>query len=205
MAGMRSIVAVSPIGSGKRDYVFAYGSLLSPVSLLSTLPDADLDDVQPARLRNYERVFDVAFPNDGSQPDKAYHDEQDKRPPYVLFANVAPKVGSSVNGILVPVDGRGLRNLVSRERRYGLEDSTALVDSPLADDSASILTFVGLSAYTDPAQVEVGIVARSYLDGIVAGARFWEAKHPGFLHAFHRSTRMPGVDQVAGLRRVDLM
>lgn len=195
---------MSPIRSGKRDYVFAYGSLLSPVSLLSTLPDADLDNVRPARLRNYERVFDVAFPNDGSQPDKAYHDEHGKRPPYVLFANVTPKLGSCVNGILVPVDGKGLYSLVNRERRYALEDSTAFVDSPLTDGSANILTFVGLAVYTDPAQVKVGSVARFYLDAIVAGVRFWEEKFPGFLHAFHGSTRMPGVDQIIGLRRVDL-
>ncbi len=92
-------------------YVFAYGSLLSPVSLLSTLPDVDLDELVPASLVGHERVFDVAFPNDGSQPDKQYHDARGDRPPYVLFANISPRPESSVNGVLVPVDDSRLQSL----------------------------------------------------------------------------------------------
>ena len=99
------------------DYVFAYGSLLSPASLARTLPNTRLTDVVGARLTGFVRTFDVAFPNDGSQGDKAYFDPSGGRPSHVLFANVvASSAGEAVNGVLVPMGPGDIALLVNRER-----------------------------------------------------------------------------------------
>jgi hypothetical protein len=176
--------------------------LLSPVSLLSTVPDVDLDDVVPARLLGHERVFDVAFPNDGSQPDKQYHDEHGDRPPYVLFANVSARPDASVNGVLVPVDDTRLRQLRARELRYAARDCTAAIESR-ASDLGRVLAFVGRTRYTAPSDVERGVVARAYLDLMEDGARSWDERHPGFLRDFHASTVVPDAGRVIGLTRID--
>ncbi|MEZ5118373.1 MAG: gamma-glutamylcyclotransferase family protein [Candidatus Nanopelagicales bacterium] len=181
-------------------YLFAYGSLLSPASLLPTLPAVDIDDIVPARLAGYRRVFNVAFPNDGSQPDKAYFDEAGGRPPFVLFSNLVPHSEANTNGILVPVSDEQLGALRARERRYGLVTVPARTDT--ASSSRPVLTFVGAESFTAPRDVRAGVVAASYLNLLVDGAQFWEQRHPGFLDEFHASTRMPA-DAVA-LRRVDL-
>lgn len=181
-------------------YLFAYGSLLSPGSLLSTLPAVDMGDVVPARLAGHRRVFNVAFPNDGSQPDKAYFDEAGGRPPFVLFSNLVPHSQANTNGILVPVSDDQLEVLCARELRYGLVAATARTDT--ASSPRPVLTFVGAESFTAPRDVQSGVVAASYLNLLVDGALFWEQRHPGFLDEFHASTRMPA-DAVA-LRRVDL-
>jgi hypothetical protein len=188
--------------SPAQTHVFAYGSLLSPVSLLSTVPDTDLDDVVPARLLGHARVFDVAFPNDGSQPDKQYHDEHGVRPPFVLFANVSARPESSVNGVLVPVDDTRLRQLRARELRYAVRDCTAAIESR-ASEVGRVLAFVGRPSYTDPSDVARGVVARAYLDLIQDGARSWDERHPGFLRDFHAGTVLPDADRVVALARFD--
>ena len=71
-------------------YVFAYGSLLSRASLSTTLPEVSPAQCVPALLDGYERTFDVAFPNDGSQPDKIYRRDGGTDPAVVLFANLRP-------------------------------------------------------------------------------------------------------------------
>ena len=182
-------------------YLFAYGSLLSPESLLSTLPAVDIDDVVPARLAGHRRVFDVAFPNDGSQPDKAYFDEAGERPPFVLFSNLEPHSAANTNGVLVPVSDAQLEVLCARERRYDLVAGTAWTDP--ASSPLPVLTFMGAEPFTAPEDVRAGVVAASYLELLMDGALFWEQRHPGFLDEFHSSTQMPA-DAVVRLRRVDI-
>ena len=93
-------------------YVFAYGSLLNPASLSRTLPELSPAQCVPARLDGYERAFDVAFPNDGSQPDKIYRRDRGTDPALVLFANIRPTRGRiAVNGILIPVQRAALERL----------------------------------------------------------------------------------------------
>lgn len=183
--------------------VFVYGSLLSPESLLSTLPEADLAEVRPSRLRGYQRVFDVAFPNDGSQSDKSYFDDNDGRPPFVLFANLAVRPSAVVNGVVVPVSESQLQRLCDRERRYQLTECSDLVDNSSRSEASRVVTFVGAPEFTAPERVDAGVAAKNYVDLMHAGARFWDERHPGFLNDFHMSTRMPSAAPIVPLRRVD--
>lgn len=134
-------------------YVFAYGSLMDPASLRRTLPRVALGGCRPARCVGYQRSFSVAFPNDGSQGDKAYLDATGRRPPVVLFCDLQPLDGpgrddragvlcsaeavdpgtefgsdvGAVDGVCVPVDAQALDALRRRERRYDLVELTASV------------------------------------------------------------------------------
>lgn len=69
-------------------YVFGYGSLLEPASLHRTVPAVSLHSCLPATAEGYLRAFDVAFPNDGTQVDKAYYAPDGTRPARVLLANL---------------------------------------------------------------------------------------------------------------------
>jgi len=186
--------------------VFAYGSLLQPGSLASTVPDVDLDACRPARLHGWLRCFDVAFPNDGSQPDKAFLDPDGHRPPWVLLANLRRGgVGSAVSGLLVEVSVASLERLRRRERRYRLCPVPGALE-PYDDSGAiagEVLTARGRAEFQAEEAVAAGVVARSYVEGILAGAEHWSQRAPGFAADVRASTVFPTSGQIADLKRVD--
>ncbi len=187
-------------------YVFGYGSLLSSRSLSVTLPRVAPDACLPAQLDGHTRTFDVAFPNDGSQPDKVYYDERGSRPPAVLFANLRPGTGRPpVNGLLVPVTADGLASLRHRERRYELVEVTRAVRPMLGQPVAGrVLAFLGRPRFCRPDAVERGVLAEDYLATMTVGAAAWDRVCPGFLAAFWASTEAPARERIVALRRLDL-
>lgn len=180
-------------------HVFTYGSLLDPESLRSTLPRVDIGACIPARASGFTRVFDVAFPNDGSQGDKAYFLPGGARPPAVLMCNLRHAPRGSVNGVLIPVDDEALNLLRARELRYDVVDlSHAVTPYPGSwGNLAGVLGFVGKPEFlgTD------GVAARTYIDTIHRGAAHWDAHVDGFLPELLASTQMP--EQIVDLERVD--
>ena len=187
-------------------YVFAYGSLLNPESLARTVPSARLSAVVGARLVGFVRTFNVAFPNDGSQGDKAYFDDLGRRPPTVLFANVVPSSdGHAANGVLVPLGPGDLSLLVDRERRYEAVDVTesmSLLD-PSAATPTSVCAFVGRERFTRDAEVGHGVLSREYLETIATGVQHWERTYPGFVHHFRSSTQLRQCIPIRDLVRVN--
>ena len=182
-------------------YVFAYGSLMEPGSLRSTLPSTDIETLVPATLLGHARRWNVAFPNDGSQGDKAYYDEDGRRPPVVLFLNLvklpAPRPEDAVDGLLVPVDGAALARLRRREGRYRDVDVSASVE--LHPESSvrfkagrdKALAFVGRGEFTREEEVRRGVIARSYVDTLLRGMEYWDKRYPGFEAGFRSSARLP--------------
>ena len=195
-------------------YAFAYGSLLDPGSLRSTLASAEIGSLVPTKLRGHVRLWNVAFPNDGSQADKAYYDEERRRPPVVLFLNLscAPEAGPerAANGILVPVSEGDRSRLRRREGRYREVDVSDCVEpcpGPLEGFEPrrhEVIAFVGRDAFTRAEEVGRGVIQRSYLDTVVRGVLFWEERFPGFEAGFRASTRIPSGAELMSLRRVDL-
>ncbi|MEE6288214.1 gamma-glutamylcyclotransferase family protein [Georgenia sp. MJ173] len=206
-------------------FVFVYGSLLQPASLQATLPTVSWRRCVPAVVSGRRRDFGVAFPNDGTQPDKAYLDDQDVRPPVVLFANLRPAgPAESVNGICVPVGPGELAQLEARELRYDTVDVTDAVrasDAVAATDAVGataaadvthaarpspsltrVVTFVGKPEFTRAPDVAAGVVPVAYTDSIDAGARFWDRHVSGFHADLRRSTDWPDPSAVVPLRRV---
>ena len=185
-------------------YVFAYGSLMSPESLASTLPGVPAKSCVPARCSGFRRCFDVAFPNDGSQKDKAYFDDVGSRPSSVLFANLRSVEREQVNGVCVPVDAHALRILEARELRYDRYDITAGMQDHRTGEAipGPVFAFLGKARFTQPDRVATGVVPTAYLAWIEHGARYWDRLCPGFLSAFLASTDLPR--STTNLRRVDL-
>ena len=163
-------------------YVFAYGSLLSTHSAASTLPGLPAEQCVPAHLEGHVRTFDVAFPNDGSQPDKAYFRHDGSRPEAVLFANLRRCADAPpVNGVLVPVAAGDVKRLMERERRYRLVEVGARVRPYRSWTArrARVVTFIGRPGFTGPASVARGVVPSEYLRTIEQGVRHASRVQPG--------------------------
>lgn len=184
--------------------VFAYGSLMDPSSQARTLPPRTGRAAFPARCDGFERVFGVAFPNDGSQGDKEYLASDGRRPPFVLFCDIIPKAGSSVNGICLRLEQAELDLLGDRERRYRLVRLDGLAVSWDGQPLGDVWAFVGLPRFTKPAALSEGVVPAAYLAAVTRGAQHWEQRYPGFLEEFRASTVLPAAERVTELERVDL-
>lgn len=179
---------------------------MNPHSLRSTLPTVDLETCQPARAAGFVRCFDVAFPNDGSQPDKEYVHPGGEPPERVLLCNIRPSEHYAVNGVCIPVDDDALALLRTRERRYDLVDITARVVPFPAQGVASmgpVFAFVGSAQFTG-AHAVGGIASRAYLDTIITGAKYWDVAAPEFYHLAMASTEFPQSSSIASLKRIDL-
>ncbi|MEE6274547.1 hypothetical protein V2J56_14450 [Georgenia sp. MJ206] len=191
-------------------HLFAYGSLLNPVSLSASLGDVATQGCAPASCSGLRRHFGVAFPNDGSQPDKAYYDAAGARPPVVRFADLrdadANDGGGGVNGVCVPVTEAQLEVLTARELRYDLADVTSLVSpypQPAAGALERVVVFVGKPRFTREDDVARGVVPEAYLSLVLDGVRYWDDRCPGFGADFQRSTDLPAASDVVPLRRMD--
>lgn len=184
--------------------VFAYGSLLNPASASRTLPDLAWPRCLPAHCTGMLRTFGVAFPNDGSETDKWYADDRGHRPPRILFADLTPEPGVTVNGVLIPVTEAELQRLIARELRYELVDVANQVTLWDGTRPAGRVTiFVGRPEFTHSADVATGVVPAAYVASIHAGARFWDRHVRGFEAAFTASTLRPPLSRVASLTRFD--
>ena len=186
--------------------VFGYGSLLEPRSLHRTLPEIDLADCVPAIAEGLSRCFSLAFPNDGSQRDKAYYSADGDRPPRILLCDLRPDPGRRVNGICIPVGPGELAALRARERRYTATDITELVTA-YPDHPAPvgrILAFLGRPEFTEAEDVAQGVLSAAYRDTILAGAAYWQQRVAGFAADFHTSTDLPAQHRIQPVRRVDL-
>jgi len=186
-------------------HVFSYGSLTDPGSLSRTLPEVDLAACVPAVCRDYARSFSVAFPNDGSETDKAYFDLRGGRPDVVLFCDIRPTPRQRVNGICLPLDEIALEALRRRELRYDLVDVTELTSAyPAAHAGLSgpVVTFIGKSRFTRPDDVARGMVSADYLETVEGGAAYWDQRYPGFADDYRATTVSPDPTRVVPLTRV---
>lgn len=186
-------------------HVFAYGSLLNPGSLRATLPHLRLEACRPARLPGYVRCFDVAFPNDGSQPDKRYEFPDGSMPPGVLLGNIRPSEHYAVSGVCIPIDDGDLDLLKDRERRYDPVDITGrvLTYPGGAALTGRVLTFVGKAEFA-ATHLPGAAASRSYLDVIIAGAKHWDTVAPEFYHLTMGCTEFPTPGRIADLDRINL-
>jgi len=183
-------------------YIFAYGSLLSPDSLRRTLPGVSLETCVPARCAGHVRNFGVAFPNDGSQQDKAYYDKG-SRPPVVLFCDMPLEPDRWLNGVCVPVDDASIDALKRRELRYELHDVATRTTTYEGVAVERVSAFVGAERYTRVADIGRGVLQYRYLETVQSGARYWDAVCQGFYDDFVESTVLPERSRVRALKRVD--
>ena len=179
-------------------YVFGYGSLLDPA-----LPTRV---VGPAVLRGHRRVWGVAMDNRESIPGyKRYVDGDGVAPAVcVVFLDLVPDPGASVNGAVIEVDDALAPGLDRRERNYarvdvgadaGLEGAGAAVGGPVW---AFVGRSVGRARCARAREEGIAVVSRAYLARVRAD---FASFGPAMLEEFDRTTAAPGVP-VAELRRV---
>lgn len=186
-------------------YVFGYGSLMSSSSAATTIQGLDSSGCIPAHLEGHTRTFDVAFPNDGSQPDKAYVGPDGSRPGVVLFANLRRAAApTATNGVLLPVEEGDLDRLAARERRYEVVDVTDQVRpyETWPEPEEPVVAFVGRAEFTALDAVAAGVLDTGYLATIASGVAEWAARCAPFARDFGTSTQLPAAARLVPLQRV---
>jgi cation transport regulator ChaC len=180
------------------EYVFAYGSLLRD---LSSAPGAR---IEPCRLRDHRRVWNVAMDNTLTLAGyKLYLSAADSSRPavFVTFLNVVPADGRHVGGVLFAVGAEELEALDRRERNYDRRDVTGLVD---ARPAGRVWTYLGKPEaerrFELGAREGRAVIDKAYLESVRAGFRLIAADA---LEEFDATTDPHGCP-VVELRRVEL-
>jgi cation transport regulator ChaC len=168
------------------NYVFGYASLVA-------LEDAE---ALPGCLRGYRRCWGVAMNNwEGGEGAKHWLDRDDGERPHirVAYLDLREEEGSSVNGLVLPVDADRLAELDGREINYARVDVAAAFESalspPPAGDALRVFTYVGLDAARQRCRQGVAegnvFVSRDYAAGV---RRAFDQLAPGALAEFDRTT-----------------
>lgn len=146
-----------------RTALFAYGSLVDPVSAALTL-GRGVEEIWAARLPGYRRRFSQA--RDNRRCEKTFARSDDASiPPFILGLNLEPagEGEPAPNGTLIEVSGAELERLDVRELRY---DRTALdpaaVESEAAPAFDGLFTYVAKPAHRAPEPPPGAVILASY-------------------------------------------
>jgi len=179
-------------------YVFAYGSLLRDLG-------GSLEErLEPCRLRDHRRAWNVAMNNTLTLPGyKFYLSAADSSRPavFVTFLNLVPADGRHVSGVLFAVDDEELAVLDKRERNYNRRDVTGLIDGHRAE---RVWTYIGKpeaeQRFALGAREDRAVIDRTYLASVRAGFQLIAADA---LEEFDATTDPHGCP-VLELRRVEI-
>jgi cation transport regulator ChaC len=179
-------------------YVFAYGSLLRDLGGSLEEP------IEPCRLREHRRLWNVAMDNTLTLPGyKLYLSAADGSRPavFVTFLNVVPAKCRHVSGVLFTVDAEQLEALDRRERNYDRRDVTGLIDGQRA---GRIWAYIGKPEaerrFALGASEGRAVVDKAYLESVRAGFQLIAADA---LEEFDATTDPHGCPVLA-LRRVEV-
>lgn len=175
-----------------REAVFAYGSLVSRVSVAATL-GREAGDVWPATLRGWRRRFSLRRDNRTSEKTFALADGS--IPDWVLSLNLEPAAGDpGPNGALIEVSPEEVLRLDRRELRYDRVDVTAA-----AVAAAGTPAFDRVHVYTAKPEnlasdgISGAVVLRSYVEAVEAA---FAELGPDELDAYVASTEAPAAEVV---------
>lgn len=174
------------------DHVFGYASLVT-----------DGGPAEVTWMRGVRRTWGVATDNSLGIPGyKMYLLRADgSRPPvFVAFLDLLPVAGSSVNGVLRPVDPAELDLLDRRERNYDRVDVTSAIESPPGRVWAYLGSEGGRGRLSRASRVGKAVVSRDYERKVHDGFR---ALGPAEYEAFLATSELDGLP-VWDLERVDL-
>ena len=174
------------------DHVFGYASLVT-----------DGGPAEVTWMRGVRRTWGVATDNSLGIPGyKMYLLRGDgSRPPvFVAFLDLLPVAGSSVNGVLRPVDPAELDLLDRRERSYDRVDVTSAIESPPGRVWAYLGSEGGRGRLSRASRVGKAVVSRDYERKVHDGFR---ALGPAEYEAFLATSELDGLP-VWDLERVDL-
>jgi cation transport regulator ChaC len=189
------------IGGDEAQFVFAYGSLVSPPGARPGRRWSPHGFV--ADLLGFRRAWGVAMDNRRTLPGyKYYTDTAGRRPEvFVTFLDVRPAVHpAAVNGVCLPVDGERLAVLDRRERNYERID----VSGRIRVDGAAgmrVWTYVGSAGGRE--RLRRGLAAgTAVIDAnYLAGVRDGFTRLGGDEHQACAQSLDPGALPVVPLRR----
>lgn len=164
----------TPIACGEAQFVFAYGSLVSPPGAPPGRRWSAHGFV--ADLLGFRRAWGVAMDNRRDLPGYKYYTGMDGARPavFVTFLDVRPSVqpGAAVNGLCLPVDGERLAVLDRRERNYKRID----VSGRIRVDGAAgvrVWTYVGSAGGRERLRrglaAGTAVIDANYLTGVRDG------------------------------------
>lgn len=163
--------------------LFAYGSLVDPVSAALTL-GRGIDQVRPVRLAGHRRRFSQA--RDNRRCEKTFARADDGSiPPFILGLNIEPvqEPGPGPNGVLVEVTEAELDRLDRREMRY---DRTELDAAAIAADPDAgfdrVFTYLAKPAHLARRPPAGAVILASYAEAVEAAfANLGEREHATYL------------------------
>lgn len=163
--------------------LFAYGSLVDPVSAALTL-GRSVDRVRPARLAGHRRRFSQARDNRGCEKTFARADDG-SIPPFILGLNIEPveEPGPGPNGALIEVTAAELDRLDRREMRYDRTelDAAAIVADPDAGFD-HVFTYLAKPAHLATTPPAGAVILASYAGTVEAAfAKLGEAERATYL------------------------
>jgi hypothetical protein len=172
--------------------VFAYGSLVDPVSAGRTL-GREMPAPTPARLEGWERRWTLL--RDNLRSEKTFAIEPGGEvPPWVLGLNIEPRdpePGTGPNGALIEMSEAELERLDLREVRYDRIDVSGGVAG--ADGFDRVVSYTAKPAHHAPQPPAGAVVLATYARAVEAA---FAALGDGELVTYLRTTPSPPVELV---------
>lgn len=177
------------MSDGPRNAVFAYASLVDPLSAAATL-DRPVPRIEAAVLRGWRRRWSLLRDNLNCEKTFARLDDG-SRPRWILALNIEPAEEQQVvNGALIEIaSAEELARLDVRERRYDRVDVSGGVDSALAFDH--VFAYVAKDANTALEPPRDAVVIGAYADAV---ERAFDAL--GQLERYREATPAPPVEVI---------
>ena len=180
--------------AAERIAVFAYGSLVSPISAAATL-GGEPPVPRPAELRGWRRGFSQARRNRACEKTFARRDTGEV-PEWILGLAVDPDPEGWVNGALIELDEEQASRLDRRELRYERRDVTEDVHLPSATKPGHVYTYVARAANRAPEPPGGAVILRAYAEATEAA---FARLGPAELSRYRESTLIPPVEFVDGV------
>ena len=171
--------------------LFAYGSLVSPVSAERTL-GRPVEEVEAVRLRGWRRRWSLA--RDNLRCEKTFARRDGSTPAYCLGLNIEHGAeGLEPNGALYEVTAAELDRLSVREMRYGRVDVTDALEPAIRGGFERVFTFMAKRENFAPSPPADAVILATYARAVETA---FEALGPTELGAFLETTGPYPVDVI---------
>ena len=187
------------------EWAFGYGSLADAEALAAWLgrPPFAPGEAVHCRLLGYRRIWNVARDNaadSGGRPFYVHAGSGARARLFVVFVNIRPAPGESVNGLAFRVTRAGRDRLDIREGNYDRIDAAESIDRALG---GRVWVYRGAPAararYDKAAAAGKAVIARRYYELVEAA---FASRGPAWLAEYRAGTDPPEVP-LADLRRTD--
>lgn len=187
------------IAAAVKNYIFGYGSLVSPESITLTLRrQFSPGELKLAEVKNHTRLWGLVCP-------VILHGPDGDKPVNAVFLDVRRSPGKCVNGVLIEVTEQEMQSLDIRERQYErveiTNDTVPALEGDDDDDDddnrSRVFTYTGrmvyfVENYKNPKVLD------EYQKKVLAGLHYWGSD---FIEKFNQTTVPHNYEIVSGSYR----